>query len=43
MPFLFNIRNDSPAVRIIQRRETKLNIILPRVDNFDVKQKDNME
>ena len=38
MPF-FNIRNYSPEVSYIQRREAKLNIILPRVNNFDIKQK----
>ena len=38
-PFLFNIRNYSPKVINIQRRKTELNIILPRVNNFDIKQK----
>ena len=37
--FLFNIRNFSPEVINIQRREAELNIILPKVDNFDIKQK----
>ena len=37
--FLFNIKNYSPEVRDIQRREAELNIILPRVNNFDIKQK----
>ena len=36
---LFNIKNYSPEVSNIQRREVELNIILPRVNNFDVKQK----
>ena len=36
--FLFNIRNYSPEVINIQRREAELNIILPRVNNFDIKQ-----
>ena len=36
---MFNIRNYSPEVRNIQRREAELNIILPRVNNFDIKQK----
>ena len=36
---LFNIRNYSPEVINIQRREAELNIILPRVNNFDIKQK----
>ena len=35
--FLSNIRNYSPEVINIQRRETELNIILERGDNFDVK------
>ena len=39
MPFLFNIRNYSPEVINIQRDEAKLNIILPRVSNFDIKHK----
>ena len=37
--FLFNIRNYSPEVSDIQRREAELNIILQRVNNFDIKQK----
>ena len=37
--FLFNIRNYSPEVIDIQRRERQLNIILPRGNNFDIKQK----
>ena len=37
--FLFNIRNYSPEVRNIQRREMKLNITLPRVNNLNIKQK----
>ena len=41
--FLFNIRNYSPEVINIQRLETELNIILPRVNNFDIKQKKGME
>ena len=43
--FLFNIRNYSPEVINIQRRErsAELNIILSRVNNFDIKQKKGME
>ena len=37
--FLFNIRNYSPEVINIQRRKAELTIILPRVNNFDIKQK----
>ena len=37
--FLFNIRNYSPDVINIQRREVVLNIILARVNNFKIKQK----
>ena len=37
--FLFNIRNYSPEVINIQRREVGLDIILPRENNFDIKQK----
>ena len=37
--FLFNIRNYSPEVINIQRREGKLNVILPRVNNFGIKEK----
>ena len=33
--FLFNIRNYSPEVINIQRREAEVNIILPRVNNFE--------
>ena len=36
---MFDIRNYSPEVINIQRREAELNIILPRVNNFDIKQK----
>ena len=36
--FLFNIRSHSLEV-ITQRRKAKLNIILPRVNDFDVQQK----
>ena len=34
---LFNIRNYSPEVSNIQRREAEVNIILLRVNNFDIK------
>ena len=37
--FLFNIRNYSPGVIDIQRHKAELNIILPSVDNFNIKQK----
>ena len=37
--FLFNIRNYLPKVINIERREEELNIILPRVNSFDIKQK----
>ena len=37
--FLFNIRNFSPEVINIQRREAELNIVLPRMNNFYIKQK----
>ena len=37
--FLFNIRNYSPEEISIQRPEAELNTILPRMNNFDVKQK----
>ena len=37
--FLFNIRNYSPKVINIQRREAEFNVILPRVNNFDIKLK----
>ena len=36
---LFNTRNYSPEVINIQRRKAKLNITLPRVNNFDTEQK----
>ena len=36
---LFNIRNYSLEVSDIQQREAELNIILPSVNNFDIKQK----
>ena len=36
--FLFSIRNYSPKVTSIQQRLAELNIILPRVNNFDIKQ-----
>ena len=36
---MFNIRNYSPKVVGIQRREVELNILLPSVSNFDIKQK----
>ena len=36
--FLFNIRNYSLEVINLQLRESELNIILPRVNNFDIKQ-----
>ena len=36
--FLFNIRNYSPKLVGIQRREVELNILLPSVTNFDIKQ-----
>ena len=32
--FLFNIRNYSPNVINIQRRQAELNIMLPRLGNF---------
>ena len=37
--FLSNIRNYSTEVINIQRRKAELNIILRRVNNFDIKQK----
>ena len=37
--FLSNVRNYSPEVINIQQRQAKLNIILPRVNNFDIRQK----
>ena len=39
MSFLVNIRNYSPKVINIQRREAALNIMLSRANNFDIKQK----
>ena len=36
---LFNIRDYSPEVINIQRREAELNIILPKINNFDIKQR----
>ena len=39
LAFLFNIRNYSPKVINIQRRKAEFNIILLRVNNFDIKQK----
>ena len=39
MPFLFNIRNYSPEIINIQQNNTELNIILLRMNNFDIKQK----
>ena len=33
----------SPEVINIQQRDAELNIILPRVNNFDIKQKKDME
>ena len=38
MAFFFNIRNYSPEISNIQRRKAELNIFLPRVNNFDIKQ-----
>ena len=43
LAFLFNIRIYPPEVINIQRREVELNIILPRVNHFDIKQKKCME
>ena len=37
--FLFNIRNYSPEVNNIQWLKVELNIILLKVNNFDIKQK----
>ena len=37
--FLFNVRNYSPKVIKIQRREAELNTVLPKVNNFNIKQK----
>ena len=39
MPFLFNIRNYSLEVINTQQHNTELNIILLRMNNFDIKQK----
>ena len=36
---MLNIRNCSPDVINSQRHEAELNIILQRIDNFDIKQK----
>ena len=36
---MFNIRKYLPSVIDIQQREAELNIILPRVNNFHIKQK----
>ena len=36
---MFNIQSYSPEVINIQRCEADLNIILPRVNNFDIKRK----
>ena len=41
--FLFKIGNYSPEVVKNQRREAELNIILLRVNNFDIKQKKGRE
>ena len=37
--FFGNTRNYSPEVINIQRRAVELNILFPRVNNFDIKQK----
>ena len=37
--FLFNNRNYLPEVSNYQRREVELNITLPRINNFNIKQK----
>ena len=37
---MFNIRNYAPEKINIQRREAELNIIIPRVNNVDIKQKE---
>ena len=39
LPFFFSIGNYSPEVINVQRREAESNIILPRMNNFDIKQK----
>ena len=36
--FLFNVRNCSPEVIDIQQRQAGLNITLPRLNNFNIKQ-----
>ena len=41
--FLFNIRNYSSEFINIQRREVDLNIILPKVNNFDNNKKKDTE
>ena len=41
--FLFNIKNYSHEVINIQRHEAELNIILPRVNNAHIKQKESIE
>ena len=41
--FLVNIRHYSPKIINIQRRKAEVNIILPRMNNFDIKQKRGME
>ena len=41
--FLFESRNYLPEVINIQRRKAELNIILPRMNNFDIKQKKGKE
>ena len=37
--FLFNTKNYSPEVTNIERCDAELNIILPRMNNFNIKQK----
>ena len=39
MPFCLKSEIYSFEVRNIQQREAELNIILPRLNNFDIKQK----
>ena len=41
--FLFNFKHYSSEVINIQRRKVELNIVLPRVNNFDIKQKKGMK
>ena len=41
--FLFIIRNYSLEVINVQRREAELHIKLPRVNDFDIKQKKGMD